>query len=100
MSKKRTIFYAVLALAIAVAAHRLWYTVFNPLIWDLTYIGTRLARAIHQPDYDSAASAAVFDILAVTINALIYFAVLVAGDRTRARLRTSSRSSAHQATKN
>jgi hypothetical protein len=87
MTRKRKIIYAVLALAIAFVAHQLWYTVLNPLIWDLTYIGTRLARAIHPPDYDSALSTRVFDMLAIAINALIYFVVLVAGDRSRARLR-------------
>jgi hypothetical protein len=91
MTGKRKIVYAVLALAIAILAHQLWYTVLNPLIWDLTYIGTRLARAIHQPDYDSVVSARVFDLLAITFNALIYFAVLVAGDRSRARLRKRRR---------
>ena len=90
MTRKRIIVYAVLALAIAFLAHQLWDSVLNPLVWDLTYIGTRLARAIHQPDYDSLASARVFDALAITINAVIYFAVLVAGDRSRARLRKRS----------
>lgn len=91
MTRKRIIVYAVLALAMAFLAHQLWDSVLNPLVWDLTYIGTRLARAIHQPDYDSLASARVFDALAITINALIYFAVLVAGDCSRARLRKRSR---------
>lgn len=88
MTTKRAIIYALLALAIAFLAHQLWYTVFNPLIWSLTYIGTRLARALHRPDYDSLASTRVFDMLAILINALIYFAIFVAGDRSRARLRT------------
>src|SRR5262249_30740187 len=87
MSKRRTIIYAVLALAIAFVGQHFWYTLFNPLIWDLTYIGTRLARLIHQPDYDSVASARAFDLLAIGINALLYFALLVAGERSRARLR-------------
>lgn len=87
MSKKRTIVYAVLALAIAYVGQHFWYTLYNPLIWDLTYIGTHLARAIHQPDYDSAASARAFDLLAIGINALVYFALLVALDRGAARLR-------------
>jgi ABC-type antimicrobial peptide transport system permease subunit len=100
MTRKRIIVYAVLALAIAFLAHQLWYTVLNPLIWNLTYIGTWLARAIHQPDYDSLASERVFDVLAITINALIYFAVLVAGDRSRARLRKRPRASALLAPKN
>ena len=90
MTRKRTIVYTVLALAIAFLAHQLWYTVLNPLIWDLTYIGTRVARAIHRPDYDSVLSTRVFDVLAIMINALIYFAVLVAGDYSRARLRSRS----------
>lgn len=87
MTTKRTIVYVVLAFAIAFLAHQLWYTVFNPLIWALTFVGTRLAWAIHQPDYDSVVSARIFDALAITINALVYFVVLAAGDRTRARLR-------------
>jgi dipeptide/tripeptide permease len=88
VTKKRKIVYATLALAIACVAQALWSTLFNPLVWDLTYLGTHIARAMHQPDYDSAASARVFDALAILINALIYFAVLVAADRTLVRLRT------------
>jgi hypothetical protein len=90
VTKKRKIVYAALALAIALAGHALWSTLFNPLVWDLTYLGIHIARAIHQPDYDSVASARVFDVLAILINALIYFAVLVALDRTLPRLRKQS----------
>jgi len=80
MTARRKIVYGVLALAIAGAGHALWSTLFNPLVWHLTYVGVHAARAIHQPDYDSLASARLFDVLAVVINAAIYFAVLLALD--------------------
>lgn len=87
MTARRKTLYAALALVIAVCAHNLWTTLFNPLVWHLTYIGVHVARAIHQPDYDSAASARAFGALAILINALIYFAVLLALDRLLGRLR-------------
>lgn len=85
MTAKRTIVYAVLALVIAWAGQALWATLFNPLVWNLTYIGVHVARAIHEPNYDSAVSARVFSMLAIVFNALIYFAVLLALDRMVAR---------------
>jgi fumarate reductase subunit D len=87
VTTKRKIVYGVLALAVAVVGQIYWSTLFNPLVWDLTYLGVRIARALHEPDYDSVASARVFQGLAIVFNALVYFAVLVAGDRSRARLR-------------
>jgi hypothetical protein len=81
MTTRRKLIYATLALVIAFFAHVLWKNLFNPLVWHLTYIGVHIARAIHEPNYDSAASARAFDVLAVLFNALIYFAVLLALDR-------------------
>lgn len=87
MPTKRKIVYAVLALVIACAGHALWSTLFNPLVWHLTYVGVHIARAIHQPNYDSLASARAFDVLAILFNAMVYFAVLFAIDRVLSRLR-------------
>ncbi len=81
MTLRRKLIYAVLAMAIAWCAQALWKTVLNPLVWHLTYIGVHVARAIHRPNYDSAASTRAFDALAILINALIYFGVLMALDR-------------------
>ena len=89
VTKKRKIVYASLALVIAFVGDSLWWTLFNPLVWRLTYIGVHIARAIHEPNYDSAASARLFDVVAILFNALIYFVVLVAVDRTLAQLRTT-----------
>ncbi len=89
MTTRRKLTYAALALAIAVCAHALWTTLFNPLVWHLTYLGVHVARAVYPPNYDSAASARAFDALAILINALIYFAVLLALDRLLGRLRSS-----------
>lgn len=88
MTTRRKIIYATLALVIAVCAHILWKTLFNPLVWHFTYIGVHVARAIHEPNYDSATSARVFDVLAVLFNALIYFGVLLLLDRLLVRFRT------------
>lgn len=85
MTTRRKIIYAALALVIAVCGHLLWKSLFNPLVWHLTYVGVRIARAIHEPNYDSVASARMFDVLAIFFNALIYFALLVALDRLLAR---------------
>jgi hypothetical protein len=90
MTRRRKLIYAAVALAIAIAAHYLWMSLFNPLVWHLTYIGVHVARAIHEPNYDSVASARMFDILAIMFNALIYFAVLLALDRLLARRRSRS----------
>lgn len=87
LTAKRAIIYAALALAIACAGQVLWSTLFNPLVWRLTYLGVHLSRAIHEPNYDSVASARVFDFLATAFNAVIYFAVLFAIDRVLSRLR-------------
>jgi hypothetical protein len=87
MTRGRILIYAVLALAIAAAGQHFWMTLFNPLVWHLTYIGVHLARAIYQPNYDSAASARTFGVLAVLMNAIIYFAVLLFLDRLVAALR-------------
>jgi hypothetical protein len=87
MTTRRKIIYALVALAVAVVAHNLWTSLFNPLVWHLTYIGIHVARAIHEPNYDSVASARTFDVLAILFNALIYFAVLVALDLLLARRR-------------
>jgi hypothetical protein len=95
MTMRRKLIYATLALVIAVFAQALWKTLFNPLVWHLTYIGVHIARAIHEPNYDSEVSARVFDLLAVLFNALIYFAVLVALDRLLAR-RRSERALRHE----
>jgi hypothetical protein len=81
MTTRRKIIYAALALVIAVCAHALWKSLFNPLVWHFTYIGVHVARAIHEPNYDSVASARMFDALAIVSNALIYFVVLLALDR-------------------
>jgi hypothetical protein len=81
MTMRRKLIFATLALVIAVFAHTLWKTVFNPLVWHMTYVGVHVARAIHEPNYDSVASAEAFDVLAILFNALIYFAVLVGLDR-------------------
>ncbi len=89
MTLRHKLIYAVLAMAIAWCAQALWKTVVNPLVWHLTYIGVHVARAIHRPDYDSAASTRAFDAQAILINALIYFAVLLALDRLLGRLRSS-----------
>jgi hypothetical protein len=91
MTNRRKLIYATLALVIAFVAQSLWTTLFNPLVWHLTYVGIHVAGAIHQPDYDSAVSARVFDWLAILINALIYFSVLLALDRLVVR-RSSRRS--------
>ncbi len=91
MTTRRKLIYATLALVIAFCAHALWSTLFNPLVWHLTYIGIHVARAIHQPNYDSAASARGFDALAILSNALIYFALLLALDRFVAGLRSRQR---------
>jgi len=88
MTRSRTFFYAALALGIAFVGHWYWSTLFNPLVWHLTYIGVHVARAIHQPDYDSLASARIFDSLAILCNAVIYFGVLVALDRLLAQRRS------------
>jgi hypothetical protein len=87
MTTRRKLIYATLALVIAILAHALWKSLFNPLVWHLTYIGVHVARAIHEPNYDSVVSARVFDVLTVLFNALIYFAVLLALDRLLARRR-------------
>jgi hypothetical protein len=88
MTTRRKLIYATLALVIAYFAQALWSTLFNPLVWQITYIGVHIARAIHEPNYDSVASARVFDALAFLFNALIYFAVLMALDRLVGRLRS------------
>jgi hypothetical protein len=88
MSTRRKLIYAVLALAVAFFAHGVWKSLANPLVWRLTYIGVHFARAIHQPDYDSLASARTFDALAILINAVIYFAVMMGLDRALVRMRT------------
>lgn len=94
MTTRRKIIYATLALVIAVCAHALWKTLFNPLVWHVTYIGVHIARAIHEPNYDSVASARVFDALAILFNAVIYFGVFLALDGSLGRLR-SRRARAH-----
>ena len=90
MTARRKSIYAVLALAIAVVGQHFWMTLFNPLVWHLTYIGVHVARAIYQPNYDSVASTRTFGVLAVLINAGIYFAVLFFLDRLVARMRGRS----------
>ena len=85
MTTKRKIVYAVLALVIAWAAQALWSTLFNPLVWNLTYLGVHIARAIHEPNYDSVLSTRAFSVLAVLLNAIIYFAVLLGLDRLAVR---------------
>ncbi len=87
MTYRRKIAYAVLALVTAWAGQALWSTLFNPLVWHLTYAGVHIARAIHQPDYDSVASARAFDALAIAFNAVIYFGVLAGMDRILGQLR-------------
>jgi hypothetical protein len=87
MTTRRKLIYATLALVIAVCAHVLWKSLFNPLVWHITYIGVHVARTIHEPNYDSVASARLFDALAIWFNALIYFGVLIALDRSLAQLR-------------
>ena len=87
VTTKRKIVYAVVALLIAIVGQHFWSTLYNPLVWHLTYLGVHLARAIHQPNYDSVASARLFNALAILINALVYFAILIAGERSRARLK-------------
>jgi hypothetical protein len=91
--KRRLLIYAVLALALAFSAQGVWKTLANSLVWHLTYFGVHLARAIHQPDYDSVASARTFDALAIFFNALSYFAALAGLDRVifQARSRKSER---------
>jgi hypothetical protein len=78
MTMRRKLIYATLALVIAFFAHVLWKSLFNPLVWHITYIGVHMARAIHEPNYDSVASARLFDVLAILINAIIYFVALLA----------------------
>jgi hypothetical protein len=87
MTTTRKLIYATLALVVAFLAHGVWKSLGNPLVWHLTYIGVHVARAIHQPDYDSLASARTFDALAIFFNALIYFGVLVGLDRLIVRRR-------------
>lgn len=94
MSTRRKIIYAAVALVIAFLAHGVWKSLANPLVWHMTYAGVHLARTIHQPNYDSLASARTFDALAILINAAIYFAVLLGLDRLVAGLRT--RKNAHR----
>jgi hypothetical protein len=88
MTTRRKLIYATLALVIAFFAHALWKSLFNPLVWHITYIGVHIARAIHEPNYDSVASARLFDALAILFNALIYFGVLIALDRWLAHRRS------------
>jgi hypothetical protein len=88
MTTRRKIIYAALALVIAVCAHALWKSLFNPLVWHLTYVGVHIARVIHEPNYDSVASARLFDALAILFNALIYFGVLLVLDRSLGRFRS------------
>ncbi len=91
--KRKVLIYGIAALLIAVFAHAIWKTRLNFLVWNLTYFGVRVARAIHQPDYDSVASVRVFDSLAILINAIIYFVVLWASGRLVGLLRTRLSSS-------
>lgn len=91
MTTRRKLIYATLAVVIAFFAHSVWKSLANPLVWHMTYIGVHGARAIHPPDYDSLASARTFDALAILINALIYFSVLIGLDRTLAWLRRTAR---------
>jgi hypothetical protein len=88
MTTRRKLIYATLALVIAFFAHALWKSLFNPLVWDITYIGVHLARAIHEPNFDSVASARLFDTLAILFNALIYFGGFLALDRSFGRFRS------------
>jgi hypothetical protein len=88
MTTRRKLIYATLALVIAFFAHVLWQSLFNPLVWHITYIGVHIARTIHEPNYDSVASARLFDALAMVLNALIYFGVLIALDRWLVRRRS------------
>lgn len=87
--KRRTLIFGIASLASAFLAHSLWTTRLNFLVWNLTYVGVHVAHAIHQPDYDSAASVRMFDVLTTLANALIYFAVLVAMDRVVVAFRRS-----------
>ncbi len=80
--------YGIAALVIAFFAHAVWKTRLNFLVWKITYVGVHIARAIHQPNYDSLASARVFDALAILVNALIYFGVLLALGRLVSLLRS------------
>jgi hypothetical protein len=91
MTTRRKLIYATVALVIAVLAHALWKSLFNPLVWHLTYVGVHVARAIHEPDYDSVVSARMFDVLAVVLNAVIYFGVLLVFDRALAQMRLRRR---------
>ena len=86
--KRKTLIYGIAALMIAFLAHAVWKTRVNFLVWKITYVGVHIARAIHQPNYDSLASTRVFDWLAILINALIYFGVLWALGRLVARWRS------------
>ncbi len=88
MTTRRKLIYAVLALLLAFFAHQVWTSRASFLVWKITYLGVHIARWIHQPNYDSLASARVFDGLVIVINGLIYFCVLVALDRSLVWLRT------------
>lgn len=76
MTKGRKAIRILLILLIAYFTQRIRMSELNSTVWYLTYIGEHVARVIHPPDYDSAFSTEVFQMIAILVNALVYALVL------------------------
>lgn len=76
MTKGHKAIRILLILLIAYFTQRIRMSELNALVWNITYVGNRVASFIHPPNYDSALSTEVFQIIAILVNALVYAAVL------------------------
>lgn len=76
MTKGRKAIRILLILLIAYFTQRIRMSELNSTVWYVTYIGEHVAHVVHPADYDSALSTAVFQMIAILVNALVYALVL------------------------
>jgi hypothetical protein len=75
-SRKKTLLYGLIALLIALLAQALWESPLQAAVWQITYIGGWLAWHLRKPSESSEATVWVFDLIAMTANAIVYFSVM------------------------
>jgi hypothetical protein len=78
MSRRFAAVLAVCVLAVAFLLQAAWESPLRPLIFYLTDPGCRFAWSVSKPDYSSTISVWRFDLIAMAVNASVYFILLFA----------------------
>jgi hypothetical protein len=76
MTRKTLFSLGLTAIVIAFGAQAVYETPFSSFVWYLVFVGGRVSWTIHRPNYDNNGSVWLFDLIAISVNAVVYFVAI------------------------